>query len=255
MSKKNCGSLVLAIFVFSGGLGTARLSGQDQIEKAKIYRDTYPIVVEADLYCAIFMLEGEIAQRILAPASGERLLLSDADQFWGGPAGDWREGRLLQIVEVGPSVPGIPGNLAYGRGRAKIMRLEGDRFLARIEKSCGPIRLGDRLLPFEKKDILQGKDLGYGGTLQGGEVLTGRVVFLADDRDQIGANGYALIDIGRERGLQPGRQLTVFSPPSGNEPARAIGNAVVIDAGRATATIKVLSLKDSIRAGNLVQVK
>lgn len=255
MSKKNCGSLVLAVFVLSGGSGIARPSGQDQIEKAKIYRDAYPIVVESDLYCAIFMLEGELAQRILAPASGERLLLSDADQFWGGPAGDWREGRLLQIVEVGPSVPGVPGNLGYGRGRAKIMRLEGDRFLAQIEKSCGPIRLGDRLLPFEKKDILLGKDLGYGGTLQGGEVLTGRLIFLADSRNQLGANGYALIDIGRERGLQPGRQLTVFSAPSRNNPAQAIGNAVVIDAGRATATIKVLSLKDVIRAGDLVQVK
>jgi len=255
MSNKCCGSIVLAIFILSGGSGTARLSGQDQIDKAKIFRDTYPIVVETDLYCTIFMLEGEPAQHILAPASGERLLLSDADQFWGGPAGDWREGRPLQIVEVGPSVPGVSGNLCYGRGRAKIIRLEGDRFLAQIEKSCGPIRLGDRLLPFEKKDILLGKDLGYGGTLQGGEVLTGRLIFLADDRYEIGTSAYALINIGREQGLQPGRQLTVFSAPSGDKPAQAVGNAVVIDAGRATATIKILSLKDIILAGDLVQVK
>jgi hypothetical protein len=255
MRKKHLRTLVLSVLALGLAGGMAAPASQDQMDKAKIFRSTYSLLVDTDLYCSFFVLEKEPAARILAPAIGERIMLSDADQFFGGPVGEWREGQVLQIVEVGPAIPGVSGKLGYGRGRAKIIRVEGGRFLAQVEKCCAPVRIGVGLVPFEKKGIVEGKDLGYGGTLQGGEVLTGRVIFLPDDHAQIGANAYALIDRGREAGLQPGQQLTVFSAPDGDKLPQAIGNVVVIDAGRTTATVKVLSLKDSIRAGDLVQVK
>jgi hypothetical protein len=252
MSKILVRMLVLAILLIGGAGGAARGTvPPDQTDKAK----TYPLVVETDLYCSFFVLEQAPAARILAPSAGEKLLLTDADQFYGGPLGDWSAGQLLQIAELGPDIPGVPGRLVYGRGRAKIIRIEGDRFLAQIERSCGPVRIGNGLLAFEKKDVFQGKDLGYGGTLRGGDVLTGKIVFLPDDHDQVGANSYALIDRGLEAGLQVGQQLTVFGAPEGIQSPRAVGNAVVINAAKATATIKILSLKDIIRRGDLVQVK
>ena len=256
MNNKHNRSLILSILVLVLAGGAAvRMAAQDQVDKTRTIRNTFPLIAETDLYCAFFVLEQEPGARILAQAAGDRLLLSDADQFWGGPVGEWREGLILQIIEIGVNVPGVRGNLGYGRGRARIVRVEGNRFLAQIEKSCGPVRLGNGLLPFEKKTTVEGRDLGYRGILQGGGVLTGHIIVLPDDHDQIGANGYALIDRGLEAGLQLGQQLTVFGAEVGDKSPQAVGNAVVIGAGRETATIKILSLKDVIRKGDLVQVK
>ena len=102
---------------------------------------------------------------------------------------------------------------------------------------------------------LLGRDQGYAGAFQGGEVLTGRIVFLPDDRDQLGANGHALIDRGRDAGLEAGQQLTVFSAPQGGAAPRAVANAVVVRTGPGASTIKILSLRDVVRRGDLVQVK
>ncbi|MGD0782149.1 MAG: hypothetical protein ABSA30_04725 [Candidatus Aminicenantales bacterium] len=255
MSKKRSYTLVVSILAFGLAMGAAAAAAQDQSDKAKISRNTYALITETDLYCAFFVLDKEPATRILAPNTGERLLLSDADQFYGGPVGEWREGQIFQIVEIGPSVPGVRGNIGFGRGRAKILRVENGRFLAQIEKSCGPVHIGDGLVPFEKKTAVEGKDLGYRGVLQGGDVLTGRIIFLPDDHAEIGADCYALIDRGLEAGLQPGQQLTVFGASSGGKFPQAVGNAVVIGAGRTTATIKVLSLKTIIQMGDVVQIK
>jgi hypothetical protein len=252
MNKNLVRALVLAI-LFVGWAGGA--ASQDLNEKAKSSRDSYPLIVETDLYCSFFVMEQAPGALVLAPSAGEKLLLTDTDQFYGGPVGDWSAGQILQLVELGPDVPGVKGRLVYGRGRAKIVRVESDRFLAQIEKSCGPVRIGNGLLPFEKKAVVLGKDLGYGGTLRSGDVLTGRIIFLPDDHDQVGANSYVLIDRGLEAGLQIGQQLTVFGAPAGIQSPRAVGNAVVISAGKSTATIKILSLKDIIRLGDLVQAK
>ncbi len=255
MSKKCSPTLVLSVLVLGLTTAAAAPASQDQIDKAKSSRNTYAVITETDLYCAFFVVDKEPLTRILAPAIGERLLLSDADQFYGGPVGEWREGQIFQIVEIGPSVPGVRGNIGFGRGRAKIVRVESERFLAQIEKSCGPVHIGDRLVPFEKKSPVVGRDLGYQGIPKGGNVLTSRIIFMSDDHQEIGADSYALIDRGLEAGLRPGQQMTVFDASSGGKSPQAVGNAVVIDAGRLTATIKIMSLKNIIQMGDLVQVK
>jgi len=164
MNKMRAGCFLLAVLVLVAGVPPARLSGQDQVEKPKIFRDVYPIVVETDLYCSFFLLEQEPPLRIIEPADDRyQLLLTDGLKFWAGPGGGLREGQLLQILEIGPHVAGTKGNLGLGRGRAKVLRVQGDRFLAQIEKSCGAVRTGNILLPFEIKEIVMGRDLGFDG--------------------------------------------------------------------------------------------
>ncbi len=228
---------------------------QDPAEKSRPLKEPYALVLETDLYCSFFLLEGPPGARILAAAGGEKMLIADSEAFYGAPAGDWKAGQILQVLSPGPAVPGVDGRLVFGRGRARILSVEGDRFLAQVEKSCGPVRPGDELRPYEKLSPLVGRDLGYAGAFQGGEVLTGRIIFLPDDHDQLGANGHALIDRGRDNGLEPGQQLTVFSAPQVGAAPRAVANAVVVWTGPAAATVKILSLRDVVHRGDLVQVK
>lgn len=254
---------VVAVVLFLPSLFLSWETGQDQIEKPKIFRDTYPLVSETDISCSFFVLEEIPSLRIESSDQLDaKLLMSDGDQFWSrtGAGTTVREGQVFSIVEIlTPAVDSKKasawGSIGFRRGRARVVRVEGGRFVARIEKSCGQIRIGFVLFPCVEALPVLGKDLGFGGSLQGGAVLTGRLIYFRDELNQIGSGDWALIDIGREQGLQAGRQLTVFSRPDTDKPARAIANAVVIDVGRITATVKVLSTRDAIRSGDLVQVK
>jgi hypothetical protein len=261
MTRKAGFFFAVTVVLAGSVLLPAAAAGQDQIEKAKIFRDIYPIVSETDFYCTVFLLEDIPPLRILSAEDGsDKILLTDGDRFLAGPGGGLREGQMFLIVEVGPSLPAAGsktgrGPVGFRRGRARVVRIDGDRFTARIEKACGPIRAGDVLFPFVEKPDVMGKDLGAGGTLQGGDVLTGRILFLDNELGQMGTNEHALIDIGSEQGLVVGQQMSVFSVPAKGASARSLGNAVVVDAGRTTATIKILSALDAIRAGDLVQIK
>ena len=74
-----CGSL-LAVLVFPAPAAFA----QDQVQKAKIFQDEYQMLVESDLYCSIFVFEGERPPlRIIgSERQKEKELLSDADIFY-----------------------------------------------------------------------------------------------------------------------------------------------------------------------------
>jgi hypothetical protein len=263
MTRKTGSWARLGLLAALLGLWPGQTGGQDRIEKPRIFQDTYPIVTETDYYCSFFAATEPLTARIEAADSTDgKLLLSDGDEVWArGPAGTAvKPGQVFAIVQMPvPPKPGKkvagPGPIAVRRGRLRVIRVEGERFLARLEKSCGAVRVGDYLAPFEEKAPFLGKDLGYQAPFQGGDVMTGRLVYFRDELIQIGIGDWALVDIGSEQGLRVGQQLTAYSKPEGERPARAAANLVVIDAGQITATVKVLSARDSLRMGDLVQVK
>ena len=255
-------ALCILLLVLSASVA-GQVTQKDQIEKPKIFRDTYAVVTETDLNCSFFILPESPELRIVAAQGGEeRILLSDGDSFWtrlprGGAA---QAGQLWAIVEVVATTPvsrresGL-ASVAYRRGRARVLSVEKDRFLSCIEKACGPVTTGCFLIPWQERPPVMGKDLGIGGSFQTGKALTGRFIFFDNELQQIGSGNWALVDIGRENGLRLGQQLTVFSQPEKDKPARAVANVVVIDVGRTTATVKVLSCRDALRIGDLIQVR
>jgi hypothetical protein len=123
--------------------------------------------------------------------------------------------------------------------------------------------VGNYLLPFEEKDTLLGKDIGYEAYAEGVAGPVGTIVYLERDYNQIGSGGWAIIDIGEEAGIQVGQQLTIckrIRNPQTLEvrkdlPQIGVGNSVVIDVGKRTATVKILSCSDSIVKGQTVQGK
>src|SRR4030067_2314550 len=54
---------------------------QHQIERAKIFREAYPVIAEVDLYCSLFIYEGDLPDlRITAAEKGyEEVMFSDSD--------------------------------------------------------------------------------------------------------------------------------------------------------------------------------
>src|SRR4030042_4682285 len=186
---------------------------QHEIGRAKIFREAYPVIAEVDLYCSPFIFEGDLPDlRITEAEKGyEKAMFSDADivHLNKGAQEGVEIGQVLLVIEVGDRI-GDFGRLANRRGRAQVIFLEENRALVRIEKSCGRIMVGDYLQPFEEKDTLLGKDIGYEAYAEGVTGPVGTIVYLERDYNQIGSGGWAIIDIGEEAGIQVGQQLTIY---------------------------------------------
>lgn len=268
--------MALVFFAFSGFFASAfaqtSLSDQEnvqqQIERAKIYRDTYPLITETDLYGSIFVYENKLPDlRIIeAERSDQKTYLTEDDVVFinKGKADGLEIGQVFLIIEVGNKL-GNFGHVAIKQGRARVICLEDNRAVARLEKTYGRVMLGNYLVPFEEKEGVLGKDLGYEAFCAPGSGPVGNIVFVDRDYIQIGSNAWAIIDIGEDSGIQVGQQMTVFrakredlpiqiyGTKRTDIPIQGIGNVVVIDTGAKTATIKVLSCSDSIRKGQWVQ--
>jgi hypothetical protein len=260
MTRKTLSCAFIGLLAVSSVWGAA--GGQDRIEKPTLVREAYPLVSESDFYCSFFVLKEAPAARIEAADSADGMtLIGENALVWarGAAGASVRPGQVFVVVERNAPAPGSnrggPGPIAFRQGRLRVIRTEGERFLGRIEKSCGAIQAGAVLMPFEDKAPILGKDAGYDTVFQAGEVPTGRLVFFRDEVMQAGAGDWVLIDIGSDKGLRVGQQLTVYGKPEGKLPARAVANTVIVDAGPAWATVKVLSARDVLHLGDLIQVK
>jgi hypothetical protein len=231
---------------------------QNQIQRAKIFREAYPLISETDLYCAIYVQEGELPDLRITSTErvDEKILYSDSDTVFlnKGKKDGLEVGQVFAVIEFGDKIGGY-GYLAVKRGRAQIVFLEDSRAQARLEKSCGRVIVGDYLLPFEEKESLLGKDLGYEPYAPGDSGAAGNIIYLERDYNQIGSGYWAIIDIGEASGVTVGQQMTIYQQVRKNMPRVGIGNALVIDTRQKTATVKVLSCSDAIRLGYQVQAK
>jgi hypothetical protein len=252
--KRTFFSIILGLGVLFLGTGLA----QDQIQKAKIFQETYPLITESDLYCTLFVLDGALPGiRIVgAERQEEKILLNDADKFYvdKGRADGLEIGQVFLVVSVGRKI-GNYGLLAQRTGRARVVGLEETRGIVRIDKTCGEVSLGGYLIPFEEREGLMGTDAGFAAEMDENQGIKGSVIHIETEFHIVGTGGWALIDLGKDQGIQEGQQLTVFKRVKQGLPREAIGNVIVIDVQKATSTVKVLSCRDSVEVGFQVQTK
>jgi hypothetical protein len=245
----------------AAGLAADRGQAPLPAQADKPVRDVTFLTSDADLYCSFFILNELPTLRIVG-GDNSRTLFSDGDlvYFKGNGRDVPAEGQVMAVLELGPKVAGSGrksslGPLAFQRGRVRVLRIENGLGKAKVEKACGSLMTGHFLVPFLEKERVSVKDAGFDGWVCSGVALSGRVVFLEDNAVQIATGQRALIDLGREDGLELGRQLTVFVQAAKDLPYEPTANVVVIDVGKASATVKVLTAKAPVRAGDLVQVK
>jgi len=250
-------SMILASYLLASASSQTQ-NQQLQIEKAKIFQETYPVITESDLYCSYFVLEDDLPSlRVVASQrQQEKILLSDDDIVYinGGKNDGLEIGQLFFLVEVLGRIDGY-GYLACKRGRVRLISCEAERSVGRIEKSCGHVTVGNFIFPYEEKEGLLGRDLGFEPYGETGRGPVGHVIFQENDFVQIASGNWAIIDLGKEDGLEVGQQLIIYKRVSPRAPREAIANAIVVDLSRKTATVKILSAKDAIFKGYEVQAR
>jgi hypothetical protein len=251
-------SLIFILLIFGGGPTTA-LPGEDsvqehQIEKAKIYEEIHDLLSETDLYCSFMVLDAErpVMQIVGAEREYEKEMLSDGDTVYvnQGKNDGLETGQLFLVLDIQDKIPEY-GPVAFKRGRVRIVALFENKSSAVIEKSCGEVRLGHYLVPFEVMEGVTGKDFGFLDVppfeVKGAK---GKVIYLQTDFNQVGTGHWALMDQGEEDGIQVGQQFVTFRVVEEGAPLKIFGNVVVIDVQKSTSTVKVLSCRDALRIGD-----
>ncbi len=260
--------IFIALFLgkeWGGSLEAMEQSQQEEVKKATIYRDIFPLITESDLYCSFFILDkdSKLDIKIIgAEKEGERILLKENDTIYinKGKNDGVETGQLFLIVDVGSKVSNPVTGKKYGRlvtkkGKAQIIAAGTNRSSARIEKTCGEVKEGYFLVPFEEKTGLLGKDLGYEDVPPEAEGLGGMLVYFQDDLVQAGSGRLAVIDLGEEDGIQFGQQLVILRISGQALIPRILGNLIVIDTQKKTSTVKILSCNDTLRIGDRVRTR
>ena len=249
------GVLVLAVLAFAV---PGPPPAQDQIQKARIFDETYQLINETDLNCSFYMHEEGKLLPDIRIVGGERMneksIFSDGDLIYidKGAADGLEIGQLFLTLGLRDKVDKL-GTVMERHGRARIVRLEDHLASAKVEKSCGTVKIGDFLLPYEEEPGEIGKDEGF-GDLDPNATRKGRVVYIEHGFQISGTGQWALIDMGRQQCVQIGDQLNVFHRPRPDLPRHAVASAIVIDVRGATSTIKILSARDVVDIGSEVQM-
>lgn len=233
-------------------------SQEQEVKKAKLYKDIFPLISESDLYCSFFVMknkDGLDLKIVSAERTEERLFLREGDICYlnKGQKDGLENGQLFLILEVGQKIKNY-GYLTFMRGRAKITDARVSRATAKLDKACAPVMVGYFLVPFDEKGGLLGKDLGYDILAREGEDSKGKIIYAQDEHNLIGSGDWALIDLGEEDGIQFGQQLVVYERSKKKGAlVKMFGNLIVINVQRKTSTVKVLSCSNPLKIGDLVQ--
>jgi hypothetical protein len=229
-----------------------------EVEKARIYREIYDLLNETDLYCSFFIMDDEEPDTKIfgAERAYERVQFNNGDIVYinKGRNDGVEEGQMFTVLEVGEPLDGY-GPLVHQRGRVRVVALEENVASARVEKACGSVVIGNLLVPFEEKEGRLGKDLGYNVPPYETDGLKGKILFLNEDFAQGGSGDWGLLNLGEVDGIQLGQQLVVYRKLYEGTPLFVFGNMVVIDTQKRTCTVKILSCKDALLIGDLVQTR
>lgn len=226
-----------------------------EISRAKIFQELADLINEVDLYCSLSIWEDEIPElRVIgAEREYEKAMYSDGDVIYlnKGKDGGVEPGQIFWVLNISEQLPGF-GPLAFGRGRARVQFAGDTTSVAVVEHCCDGVRKGDYLVPFEEREGMTGKDLGYDVPPVVAEGVKGSLVYVQANLRQIASYHWALIDLGEEQGIQVGQQLIIYRRIREDLPIQILGNSVVIDVKSKTSTIKVLSCRDIIQKGYMV---
>ena len=239
---------------------------QDEIRRARIYDEIYDLLSETDLYCSFRIHTGAPPDMKIIGADREREkdTYSDGDLMYvdKGRADGLEEGQLFLVLDITGRRAWDEdyefetyGSLAFKRGRARIVDMAEHKSTAVLENCCDPVSIGSYLVPFEPDESLIGKDLGFDVPPFKADGVSGRIVFMQNDINQIASGHWALINMGAGDGLHRGQQLVMYRELHVDAPLQVFGNVVVIDVQEATATVKVLSSRDAVNMGDLVMLR
>ena len=171
----------------------------------------------------------------------------------------FREGGVLR--SSGENAQDV-GMLLRNVGVLRVIRLEGEEVLARIDKQYGTIREGDLVRLRDPERLKYYNSLRQGPSTAALD-LKGEVVGMPPPAMVANRGDILYLDLGRAKGLVPGMRLMITSDPdlSGHEgmrplrPTGRIGLLQVVSVTRDAASARVIQALGDIRYGDHVRYR
>jgi hypothetical protein len=246
-----------------------------------------PIGVEADVYCTGWLAdEPEVYPAALVSAelidSKDSFIEGDIVYLNSGTAEGFAAGQEFWIVRPGRtvykwgSVTDAIGHVDETPGRLRVICAQEETAIAEIVLSCSDVRMGDVVLPFEPIPIpLVRRTAPATSCDPATGKVTGHIVDTFDHATPIASTTVVYLDIGEMDGLMPGDFLTVFRFPTNvttqillGEAAMPgprvyaydsirtiLGEAAILTTQKTTAVAIITSMRDTMYAGDIVELK
>jgi len=137
-------------------------------------------------------------------------------------------------------------------GWIRIVAVNESTAIASFEHICGPVAQGDYLEPFVAPAVPAGADRDDAP----GDpdfTLMGQIVAGNENRNDMGAGDFVLIDRGSEQGMVPGTRLALYRDIKvAGMPLAGLGEAIVISTSQAMSLTRITRTRDAVHAGDYV---
>jgi hypothetical protein len=135
-------------------------------------------------------------------------------------------------------------------GWLRLVALNESRSIARVDYACGAIFAGDYLEPFEAPSVPPDAERDD-STGELDFMSMSRVVSGPENHLTAAAGEYVIIDRGADQGIAPGGRLAIYRDlRNPGMPLIALGEAVVMTAGKNTAVIRINRARDAVFVGD-----
>jgi hypothetical protein len=268
------------------GTGSGADAGAADDDGLKLARDLegpQPLGTEDDIYCSGFIgadeqsfersIVGseydnehptlESGRGLFAEGHSTRIDLTTGDIVYvdGGRAAGLVPGSLHTVMEDGgavrhPDTGDTLGRLWNYRGRLRMLTVQDDLAIAEVVQACGPIRVGDRLKPFEAEPVPLGRRTtprppNYPAS--GEQVEQAPMIVLSRDRIvSLGQDHVVWLDTGANQDVAPGDIFTIHRPGRSGQPPLVLGEVAVLSVQPSTALAKIISSRSTIFIGDRV---
>ncbi len=230
--------------------------------KATIYEKGYPIVAEDEVIYSYFVVKDLNFPMKIIGSEREEFCKTSSDYDIVSVSRNGSETRLgeefIVLRHEGPLYhPHTGKKLGYLMrriGLARVKCLEEESFLAELKNCIYPVMKGDYLFPFEPKLAIVAENKGF-DECPTPLPPTGTIVYLENGFNEVGLYDKVVIDLGEENGINAGTQLTIVQYINDKIPKVNIGNLIVIEAQKNTSVAKILSCRNPVRVGDLVELK
>ena len=140
-------------------------------------------------------------------------------------------------------------------GWIRIVAVNESTAIASFDHICGGVGQGDYLEPFVAPVIPPGADRDE----TPGEpdfTALGQIVAGNENRSDMGAGDFALIDRGSEQGIVPGARLAVYRDIRvAGMPLASLGEAVVMSTSAKMSLARITRTRDAVHTGDLIALR
>jgi hypothetical protein len=197
--------------------------------------------------------------------TGAKVDLSTGDIVYvsGGSLQGLVPGSLFTVVGaeqpvIHPVTKTIFGSFYPYRGRVRVLSVQESTAIAEVVHACDPIKLGDRLRPFEPEPVPLGRSTAMRPPnlpVSAAKLQDAPAIVYSRGIISLGQDHVVYIDRGTDQNVTPGDVFTIYRPSDLGMPPMVLGELAVLSVQKRSALAKIIESRYAIFVGDRLDPK